>query len=103
MLFKDGKVKVPNVKFIYSSNRNFGGNSSPTGGPSGGTGGTFQIRQGQQKRLRFGLQCVAESGSLPLVLDSIVDVAVGCPCVRTSVVQSPLDSYQALQLNHLIG
>ena len=36
---------------------------------------------------------VADSGTLPIICDSIVSVAVGSPCIRNKL-QKPLDSYQ---------
>ena len=65
-----------------------------------GTGGIFQLRQGQQRRIKVALKPVANSGMLPLICESIVSMAVGCPVVRSEL-QKPLDSYQEDDLNML--
>ncbi|CAN8000086.1 unnamed protein product [Ixodes hexagonus] len=59
-----------------------------------GTGGVFQLRQGQQRRLVVRVGPVASSGTLPLICQQIGSVAVGAVCVRSRL-QKPLDSYQA--------
>ena len=50
-------------------------------------------RQGQQRRLCCRVSPVRDSGTLPVILDSVTSVAVGSPCVRSKL-QRPLDSYQ---------
>ena len=40
-----------------------------------GTGGIFQLRQGQQRRIKVALKPVANSGMLPLICESIVSMA----------------------------
>ena len=79
----------------------------------GGTGGTFQIRQGQQKRLKFKVAVLQNtgSGSLPLDIAGVSSIAVGAEVLRSgsnkaaagcpSAVSLPLDSYQEDDLNYL--
>ncbi len=65
-----------------------------------GTGGIFQLRQGQQRRIKVFVKPVHDSGMLPIICDQIVNVAIGCPVVRSEL-QKPLDSYQEDDLNLL--
>ncbi|XP_059086221.1 kinesin-like protein KIF13A isoform X2 [Tigriopus californicus] len=65
-----------------------------------GTGGVFQLRQGQQRKLVVTIKAVQNSGTLPIICDSIISVSVGCPLVRSKL-QKPLDSYQDEDLNLL--
>lgn len=58
-----------------------------------GTGGVFQLRQGQQRRLVVRVAPVIRSGTLPLICQHIGSVAVGAVCIRSRL-QRPLDSYQ---------
>ncbi|XP_064484970.1 kinesin-like protein KIF13A isoform X2 [Ornithodoros turicata] len=58
-----------------------------------GTGGVFQLRQGQQRRLVVRVAPVQGSGTLPLICQQVGSVAVGAVCVRSRL-QKPLDSYQ---------
>ena len=67
--------------------------------PRGGTGGTFQIRQGQQKRIKFKVSVLRNpgSGSLPLDIAGVSSVAVGGEVLRGKTAangSTPLDSYQ---------
>ena len=43
---------------------------------------------------------VQNSGMLPIICESTVSIAVGCPVVRSEL-QKPLDSYQEDDLNRL--
>lgn len=65
-----------------------------------GTGGIYQLRQGQQRRIVVSVKPVAKSGTLPIICESAISVAVGSPCVRSKL-QRPLDSYQEDDLNQL--
>ncbi|CAI4227030.1 unnamed protein product [Auanema sp. JU1783] len=65
-----------------------------------GTGGVHQLKQGQQRRLLVGLN-VPPVGGLPLGIDSITSVSIGCVCVRQADVHKPLDSYQEADLDKL--
>ncbi len=57
------------------------------------TGGVYQLRQGQQRRVCVRVRPVKDSGTLPLVCDAVVAVEMGSVCVRSKL-QKPLDSYQ---------
>ncbi|XP_066482583.1 kinesin-like protein KIF13B [Tiliqua scincoides] len=75
------------------------------------TGGIFQLRQGQSHRIQVEVKSVQESGTLPLVEESILSVGVGCVQIRH--VKSPkshenyqeedddMDSYQDRDLERL--
>lgn len=65
------------------------------------TGGVYQLRQGQQRRVRVSVKPEVGSGSLPLSVDSIASIAIGCVQVRDSRVQRSLDSYQEEDLQSL--
>lgn len=80
-----------------------------------GTGGIFQLRQGQQRRIVVSVGQPRGAGfsgtksrhfrrvrfpkwsffpgTLPVVCDAVTSVSVGAPCVRSKL-QKPLDSYQ---------
>ena len=64
------------------------------------TGGVYQLRQGQQRRISVKVVPVQESGTLPVICDSITSLAVGCVCVRSKS-QKGLDSYQEEDLTDL--
>ena len=51
------------------------------------------MRQGQQRRLCVKVEPVTNSGTLPIICDTIVSISVGSPCARNKL-QKPLDSYQ---------
>ncbi|XP_026527228.1 kinesin-like protein KIF13B [Notechis scutatus] len=75
------------------------------------SGGIFQLRQGQSHRIQVEVKSVQESGTLPLMEESILSVAVGC--VQTRHIKSPkshenyqeedddMDSYQDRDLERL--
>lgn len=56
-------------------------------------GGTYQLRQGQQRRIVARVKPVPDSGTLPLVCERIVNVEVGSVSARSKL-QKQLDSYQ---------
>ncbi|XP_063048761.1 kinesin-like protein KIF13A, partial [Engraulis encrasicolus] len=58
------------------------------------TGGVFQLRQGQSRRVCVCVRPVQSSGTLPLLLEAVTSVCVGCVCARSTKLQRPLDSYQ---------
>lgn len=64
------------------------------------TGGVFQLRQGQQRRIAVRVAPLQETGTLPVICDSILWIAVGCVAVRPKTLKS-LDSYQESDLNAL--
>ncbi|KAJ8735802.1 hypothetical protein PYW07_007422 [Mythimna separata] len=57
------------------------------------TGGVYQVRQGQQRRIAVRVRPALNSGTLPLVCQQILSVEVGSVSVRSRL-QMPLDSYQ---------
>ncbi|KAF0312126.1 Kinesin-like protein KIF13A [Amphibalanus amphitrite] len=64
------------------------------------SGGVYQLRQGQQRRLAVRVQPVTNSGTLPLVCDAVTAVNIGSVTCRYRL-QKPLDSYQEADLNQL--
>lgn len=62
--------------------------------------GVFQLRQGHSRRVMVRVKPVANSGTLPLICESIVSISMGCICVRSKL-QKGLDSYQEEDLNLL--
>ncbi|XP_055840153.1 kinesin-like protein KIF13B isoform X4 [Episyrphus balteatus] len=64
------------------------------------TGGVYQLRQGQQRRIHVRVKPVQNSGTLPIICQSIVNIAVGSVSVRSRL-QRPLDSYQEEDLTVL--
>ncbi|XP_043575069.1 kinesin-like protein KIF13A isoform X8 [Chiloscyllium plagiosum] len=65
------------------------------------TGGVFQIRQGQSRRIEVTVKPVQHSGTLPLMVEAILSVSVGCITARSIKLQRPLDSYQEEDLNEV--
>ncbi|XP_050554857.1 kinesin-like protein KIF13A isoform X11 [Spodoptera frugiperda] len=57
------------------------------------TGGVYQVRQGQQRRIAVRVRPALNSGTLPLVCQQILSIEVGSVSVRSRL-QMPLDSYQ---------
>lgn len=64
------------------------------------TGGVYQLRQGQQRRVQVRVKPVQNSGTLPIICQSIISVAVGSVTVRSRL-QKPMDSYQEEDLTVL--
>ncbi len=64
------------------------------------TGGIYQLRQGQQRRIAVRIVPVQDSGTLPVICESIKSLAIGCVCARNKL-QKPLDSYQEEDLTTL--
>ncbi|XP_036929158.1 kinesin-like protein KIF13A isoform X6 [Acanthopagrus latus] len=58
------------------------------------TGGVFQLRQGHSRRLQVSVKPVQNSGTLPLLVEALLSVSIGCVSVRSTRLQRPLDSYQ---------
>uniref|UniRef100_A0A8D2AJQ4 Kinesin family member 13B n=1 Tax=Sciurus vulgaris TaxID=55149 RepID=A0A8D2AJQ4_SCIVU len=58
------------------------------------TGGVFQLRQGQSRRVQVEVKSVQESGTLPLMEECILSVGIGCVKVR------PLRSPKTLEAFH---
>lgn len=64
------------------------------------TGGVYQLRQGQQRRIQVRVKPVQNSGTLPIICQSIENIEVGSVILRKRV-QRPLDSYQDEDLSVL--
>lgn len=64
------------------------------------SGGIYQLRQGQQRRIQVRVKPVQNSGTLPIICQSILNIAVGSVSVRNRL-QIPLDSYQDEDLSTL--
>ncbi|XP_051922596.1 kinesin-like protein KIF13A isoform X3 [Hippocampus zosterae] len=58
------------------------------------TGGVFQLRQGHSRRLHVTVKPVQKSGTLPLLVEAMLSVSIGCVTLRSSKLQRPLDTYQ---------
>ncbi|KAE8288717.1 Kinesin-like protein KIF13A Kinesin-like protein RBKIN [Larimichthys crocea] len=63
------------------------------------TGGVFQLRQGHSRRLQVCVKPVQNSGTLPLLVEALLSVSIGCVSARSTKLQRPLDSYQEEDLN----
>ncbi|ENN74255.1 hypothetical protein YQE_09227, partial [Dendroctonus ponderosae] len=64
------------------------------------TGGIYQLRQGQQRRIQVRVKPVQNSGTLPIICQQIMKIEVGGVMVRNRL-QKPLDSYQEEDLTVL--
>ncbi|KAM9436550.1 kinesin-like protein KIF13A [Clarias gariepinus] len=58
------------------------------------TGGVFQLRQGHSRRLQVSVKPVQHSGTLPLLVEAVLSVSIGCVSARSAKLQRALDSYQ---------
>ncbi|XP_034164184.2 kinesin-like protein KIF13B isoform X2 [Pangasianodon hypophthalmus] len=75
------------------------------------TGGVFQLRQGQSRRVQVEVRSVQDSGTMPLIAEIILGVSIGCVEIRQtrpakgSDSQQPegdeMDSYQERDLDRL--
>ncbi|XP_034006654.1 kinesin-like protein KIF13B isoform X3 [Trematomus bernacchii] len=75
------------------------------------TGGVFQLRQGQSRRVQVEVRPVPESGTMPLIAASIVSVSIGDVKIRQTRVSrgseshwggdEEMDSYQEADLERL--
>ncbi|KAG8506306.1 Kinesin-like protein KIF13B [Galemys pyrenaicus] len=75
------------------------------------TGGVFQLRQGQSRRVHVEVKSVQESGALPLIEEGILSVGIGCVRVRPlrptraheafHEEEEDMDSYQDRDLERL--
>ncbi|CAI9553391.1 unnamed protein product, partial [Staurois parvus] len=63
------------------------------------TGGVFQLRQGHSRRVQVTVNPVQNSGTLPLMVEAILSVSIGCITARSTKLQKGLDSYQEEDLN----
>uniref|UniRef100_A0AAR2K6W1 Kinesin family member 13Bb n=1 Tax=Pygocentrus nattereri TaxID=42514 RepID=A0AAR2K6W1_PYGNA len=60
------------------------------------TGGIFQLRQGQSRRIQVEVRSVHDSGTMPLMVDSVLSVSVG-----NVEVHEEMDSYQEKDLERM--
>uniref|UniRef100_A0A8D2A6T3 Kinesin family member 13A n=2 Tax=Sus scrofa TaxID=9823 RepID=A0A8D2A6T3_PIG len=58
------------------------------------TGGVFQLRQGHSRRVQVTVKPVQHSGTLPLMVEAILSISIGCVTARSTKLQRGLDSYQ---------
>ncbi|PWA18954.1 hypothetical protein CCH79_00004818 [Gambusia affinis] len=68
------------------------------------TGGIFQLRQGQSRRIQVDVRSVQDSGTMPLIAEIVLAVSVGCVEIRTSTANQEgdeMDSYQDRDLERL--
>ncbi|XP_030626800.1 kinesin-like protein KIF13B [Chanos chanos] len=67
------------------------------------TGGIFQLRQGQSRRIQIEIRSVQDSGTMPLITESIHSVSVGNVVVRQvrPAGDEEMDSYQERDLERL--
>ncbi|RWS23893.1 Kinesin-like protein KIF13A, partial [Leptotrombidium deliense] len=68
--------------------------------PDNVTGGVYQLRQGQQRRILVRVNPVQDSGTLPVICEAVTSLAIGCVSVRSKL-QKSLDSYQEEDLTSL--
>ncbi|XP_028816320.1 kinesin-like protein KIF13B isoform X3 [Denticeps clupeoides] len=75
------------------------------------TGGIFQLRQGQSRRVQVEVRSVQDSGTMPLIAEVMLAVSVGCVEIRQTRPVKPnepqqlegdeMDSYQERDLERL--
>ncbi|XP_034413515.1 kinesin-like protein KIF13B isoform X3 [Cyclopterus lumpus] len=68
------------------------------------TGGIFQLRQGQSRRIQVDLRSVQDSGTMPLIAEILLAVSVGCVEIRNTAAEQEgdeMDSYQEGDLERL--
>ncbi|KAB0354785.1 hypothetical protein FD755_022244, partial [Muntiacus reevesi] len=58
------------------------------------TGGVFQLRQGHSRRVQVTVKPVQHSGTLPLMVEAVLSISIGCITARSTKLQRGLDSYQ---------
>ncbi|XP_028298904.1 kinesin-like protein KIF13B isoform X2 [Gouania willdenowi] len=70
------------------------------------TGGIFQLRQGQSRRIQVEVHSVQDSGTMPLISEIVLAVSVGCVEITNTtqnVEGDEMDSYQERDLECLRG
>ncbi|XP_068174218.1 kinesin-like protein KIF13B [Antennarius striatus] len=68
------------------------------------TGGIFQLRQGQSRRIQVDVRSVQDSGTMPLIAEVLLAVSVGCVEIRNTTAEQEgdeMDSYQERDLERL--
>ncbi|XP_071225356.1 kinesin-like protein KIF13B isoform X2 [Salvelinus alpinus] len=67
-----------------------------------GTGGIFQLRQGQSRRVQVEVRSVQDSGTMPLIATDVLSVSIGNVEVRQArPSDEDVDSYQEVDLERL--
>lgn len=54
-------------------------------------------KQGHSRRLQVCVKPVQNSGTLPLLVEAVLSVSIGCVSIRSTKLQRPLDSYQVCE------
>ncbi len=54
-------------------------------------------KQGHSRRLQVCVKPVQNSGTLPLLVEAVLSVSIGCVSARSTKLQRPLDSYQVCE------
>ncbi|CAN9506865.1 unnamed protein product [Ophioblennius macclurei] len=68
------------------------------------TGGIYQLRQGQSRRVQVDVHSVQDSGTMPLIAEILLAVSVGCVEIRNTTANQEgdeMDSYQERDLERL--
>lgn len=68
------------------------------------TGGIFQLRQGQSRRIQVDVRSVQDSGTMPLIAEIVLAVSMGCVEIRSTTSNQEgdeMDSYQERDLERL--
>lgn len=65
------------------------------------TGGVHQLKQGQQRRLIVGLSLPNHGAGLPIGIDTITSVSIGCVCLCEAGDHRSFDSYQEEDLERI--
>ncbi|KAK7899177.1 hypothetical protein WMY93_020030 [Mugilogobius chulae] len=68
------------------------------------TGGIFQLRQGQSRRIQVDVRSVQDSGTMPLIAEIVLAVSIGCVEIRSATTNQEgdeMDSYQERDLERL--
>ncbi|XP_077376316.1 kinesin-like protein KIF13B isoform X2 [Festucalex cinctus] len=67
------------------------------------TGGIFQLRQGQARRIQVDVRSVQDSGTMPLISEIVLAVSVGCVEITSTISTEgdEMDSYQERDLERL--
>ena len=58
--------------------------------------------QGHSRRLQVCVKPVQNSGTLPLLVEAVLSVSIGCVSARCTKLQRPLDSYQVCETQILM-
>lgn len=55
--------------------------------------------QGHSRRLHVCVKPVQNSGTLPLLVEALLSISIGCVSARSTKLQRPLDSYQVCRIH----